>query len=361
MKSLSLILFICFLIYSEPYSIQWGAFDSAGAVILVDSLKEVELPVYTQKATVKGVKYTRVRTGPFENIQEAQRAAALINISTPYLVKENGAYPPIFSDDLVPKSFAGMIPVIIRDSISMPKDSCDRVFCFDYPRFRKVEINEMMEQYYAGFYDPQNGRVISLFEGINSITPLAENYYLMIRQYTGWGPGVFHPYYQTNYLFKSGQKHLQPVAENLGELRATDSGFLGIESRGNFSFQLLNSPLNERPSDTIFFSLIGDTLNNRSQLISLPLKIKKNIIVGPNWKYTLPDTGKLYSIGGGLFAAVVEEITLDEDFGDCCKVCHFTCNVYLFNIDGFIKVIDFPVSNKISPFFIKLHEDPCSA
>lgn len=358
MKYLLLLVFASVLL-AEPCSIQWGAFDSVGAQKLVDSLKRVDIPVYTQRAVVKEREFTRVRTGPFTDIAEAQRAAALINISTPYLAAEPDSLP-IDVESLLPKSFAGMIPVVIRDSITMPRDSCDRPFCFGYPQYRKVQLNELMEQFYAGFYDPENGRVISLFEGINKITPLLkDDHYLMIRKFTGWGPGAFHPKYQSNYLYKTGDK-LVETALNLGHLNPVKNGFYGVEGKGTFTFELLNTPVNQRPSDTLCFSLEGERTDSMPVQPVLPVSLHNRKVTGGGWEYTLPDTGTLYAIGKGRYAVVVVK-TSSDDFDECCSVCHSYSEVYLFDKDGFISIVPFPVSRKISPFFIELHEDPCSA
>ena len=64
---------------SEQWVVQLGAYQEAGNVkLLLAKVKELRLPVYTEKVDSEGGTRTRVRAGPFATREKAERAQAAL-------------------------------------------------------------------------------------------------------------------------------------------------------------------------------------------------------------------------------------------------------------------------------------------
>lgn len=65
----------------ETWEVQLGAYREAGSVkLLVGKLKELDLPVYTEKVDTANGPRTRVRAGPFPSQEAAEKARVRVKI-----------------------------------------------------------------------------------------------------------------------------------------------------------------------------------------------------------------------------------------------------------------------------------------
>lgn len=363
-------LFIISVLFStllaQMYTIQWAALTEGNVKVLTDSLSQVNIPFYTVTAHIKGVTYHRVRTGTFATKDEARQAAFYLNINSPYIAIEKTERPLITLSDLKPQSYAGMIPVIIRDSVPMPKNESDVPFCFGFPSWLETIPDDMMMQRFSvGFFDVQTKGVHRLYEGLNNITTLSRpDHYVFTLAYTGDAPGAYHPYYETHYLYTPKSDSIIEIPGHVGGLKPTKNGFY-LRSMPDYHTIMEGALFEEKE---YYYSFEGKLLHEKSSEATYPLELDSNKVSGKNWSYTLPNKrASLHDIGNNTYAVRViineDEAESDDgpDYNECCSICHFDIELYLFTETGFLQKIYFPVERGLMPLFITLHEDPCSA